>query len=61
MALKRSLYLTQFGILRKYDAFEVVFDPGSDKVEKQCLGPVPAILAAWDTGLGAPSPILRLG
>src|SRR4051812_29718778 len=29
-------------MLRKDDAFEVVFDPGTDEVEKQCLGPVPA-------------------
>src|SRR3954447_17303256 len=29
-------------MLRKDDAFEVVFNPGTDKVEKLCLGPVPA-------------------
>src|SRR5215471_17885731 len=35
-------------MLRENDTFEVVFYPGTDKVEKQCLGPVPAF--AWDTG-----------
>src|SRR5579864_1896624 len=42
LALQDTFYLTQIGILRKDDAFEVVLDPGSDEVEKQCLGPVPA-------------------
>src|ERR1035438_79371 len=41
-ALQDTFYLTQIGILRKDDAFEVVLDPGSDEVEKRCLGPVPA-------------------
>ncbi len=41
-ALQQLFYLSQLGILRKDDAFEVVLDPGSDEVEKRCLGPVPA-------------------
>src|SRR5262249_37558946 len=45
--------LTYGGMLRENDTFEVVFDPGTDKVEKQRLGPVPAF--AWDTGWGKPS------
>src|SRR6516164_9004192 len=42
LAVKHTLNVTQFGMLKKDDAFEVVFDPGTDKVEKLCLGPVPA-------------------
>jgi hypothetical protein len=30
-------------MLRKDDSFKVVFDPGSDEVEKLCLGPIPAL------------------
>src|SRR5260370_5573913 len=30
-------------MLRKYDPLEVVFDPGTDKVEKRCLGPASAL------------------
>ena len=41
-ALQDTFHLAQLGILWKDDAFEVVLDPGSDEVEKQCLGPVPA-------------------
>src|SRR6516164_1493363 len=41
--LQDALNLTQLGIFRKDDAFEVVFDPGLDEVEKRCLGPVPAL------------------
>src|SRR5262249_8738999 len=48
LAIEKLLDLAQFGILRKYDAFEVVFDPGTDKVEKRCLGPIPTI--GRDTG-----------
>src|SRR5947209_18109237 len=42
LAIKHTLDVTQLGMLRKDDAFEVVFDPGTDEVEKRCLGPVPA-------------------
>src|SRR5437763_16300793 len=48
LAVEHTLDVTQFGLLRKDDAFEVVFDPGTDKVEQLCLGPVPAICG--DTG-----------
>src|SRR5215472_17091101 len=41
-------------MLRENDTFKVVLDPGTDKVEKQCLGPVPAF--AWDTGGGKTLP-----
>src|SRR6184192_1827465 len=37
-------------MLRKDDSFKVVFDPGTDKVEKQCLGPVSS--PAGNTGWG---------
>src|SRR5260370_17183151 len=37
-------------MLRENDTFKVVSNPGTDKVEKHCLGPVPAF--AWDTGWG---------
>ncbi len=40
--LQRTFNVTQFGILRKDDSFEVVFNPGTDKVEKQAPGPAPA-------------------
>ena len=40
--LQRTFYVTQFGILRKDDSFKVVFNPGTDKVEKQAPGPAPA-------------------
>ena len=39
---EHTLDLAQFGILRKDDLFKVVFDPGTDKVEKRGLGPAPA-------------------
>src|SRR5690348_1859051 len=42
LAVEHTLDVTQFGMLRKYDAFEVVLDPGTDKVEQLGLGPVPA-------------------
>src|ERR1700722_6633605 len=35
------LGFTQLGMLRKDDAFEVVHDPGPDKLEKRVLGPAP--------------------
>src|SRR5262249_13627034 len=50
-ALEHTLHVTQFGVLRKDDAFEVVLNPGTDKVEKQCLGPVPR--PAGNTGWGS--------
>src|SRR5947209_2139318 len=43
LAVEHTLDVTQFGMLRKDDAFEVVLYPGTDKVEQLCLGPVPAI------------------
>src|SRR6185437_896060 len=42
LAVEHTLNVTQFGMLREYDAFEVVLNPGTDEVEKLCLGPVPA-------------------
>src|SRR5581483_6364359 len=36
-------------MLRKDDLFEVVFNPGTDEVEKRGLGPAPAFIAR-DTG-----------
>src|SRR5207253_8479167 len=47
-SLEHTLHLAQFGMLRKDDLFEVVFDPGTDEVEKRGLGPAPA--AGRDTG-----------
>src|SRR5690349_6426309 len=43
LAVEHTLYVSQFGMLRKDDAFEVVLNPGTNKVEQLCLGPVPAI------------------
>src|ERR1700730_13932618 len=40
--LQRTLPFTQFGILRKDDFFEVVLDPGPDKLEKRILGSAPS-------------------
>src|SRR5215469_5214187 len=40
-------------MLGKDDTFKVVLNPGTDKVEKQCLGPAPAL--GWDTGWGKPA------
>src|SRR5262249_11535847 len=48
LAIKHTLDVTQFGMLRKDDPFEVVFNPGTDKVEKRGLGPVP--VHRGDTG-----------
>jgi hypothetical protein len=45
-----AFYVSQFGILRKDDFLEVVFNPGTDKVEKQFLGPAPAFCGS--TGVG---------
>src|SRR5690348_7068478 len=42
LTVEHTLDVTQFGMLREYDAFEVVLNPGTDEVEKLCLGPVPA-------------------
>src|SRR4051794_15049631 len=39
---KRTFCFTQFGIPRKDDLFEVVFDPSPDKPEKRVLGPAPS-------------------
>src|SRR5262249_4026825 len=52
-SLQHTFDLAYCGILGKDDTFEVVFNPGTDKVEKQCLGPVPALV--WDTGWGKPA------
>ena len=41
-AQKRALAITQLGIFRKDDLFEVVLDPGPDKLEKVILGPAPS-------------------
>jgi len=38
---QRTLAFAQFGILRKDDSFEVVIDPGPDKVEKRVLDLAP--------------------
>ena len=50
LAFQLSLQLSQFRILGKDDSCKVVFNPGSDEVEKRCrcdfLGPVPARGAA---------------
>src|SRR3981081_1870655 len=40
--LQHMLSFTQFGILRKDDFFEVVLDPGPDKLEKRVLGSAPS-------------------
>src|ERR1700682_1117684 len=40
--LERTLPFTQFGILRKDDFFEVVLDPGPDKLEKWILSTAPS-------------------
>ena len=40
-ALQRTFHVSQFGKLRKDDFFEVVFNPGTDKVGKQAPGPAP--------------------
>src|SRR5215469_12982284 len=49
---EHTLYLAQFGMLRKDDFLEVVFNPGSDKVEQWVLGPASA--TGGDTGSAAP-------
>src|SRR5437763_16087105 len=43
LAVEHTLDVTQFGMRRKDDAFEVVFESGADKVWQLCVGPVPAI------------------
>src|SRR5260370_35979965 len=40
--LQRTLPFTKFVILRKDDFFEVVLDPGPDKLEKRFLGSAPS-------------------
>src|SRR4030088_201315 len=40
--LQHTLSFTQFGILRKDDFFEVVLDPGPDKLEKWILSSAPS-------------------
>src|SRR6266700_4072632 len=41
-------------MLRKDDSFKVVFNPGSDKVELQGLGPASTLRFSGDTGSAAP-------
>src|SRR5260370_42666722 len=41
-------------MLRKDDSFKVVFNPGSDKVELQGLGPPSTLRFSGDTGSAAP-------
>src|SRR3984893_18594485 len=40
--LQHTFPFTQFGILRKDDFFEVVLDPGPDKLEKWILSSAPS-------------------
>src|SRR5215469_4857757 len=60
-ALQKLFYLTQLGILWEDDAFEVVLDPGSDEVEKRCLGPVPATCGNTGCRLRPPQPCNNIG
>ena len=41
-AQQRTLAITQLGVFRKDDLFEVVLDPGPDKLENVILGPAPS-------------------